>query len=63
MYGVDRKRAKAVAGMVQGAVVGATGTWLARHGTRAQLEDDLVTMITSLLGSTEPRDRPRSANR
>ena len=53
-YGVDRKRAKAVAGMVQGAVVGATGTWLARHGTRAQLEDDLVTMITSLLGRDAP---------
>lgn len=49
-YGVDRARAKAVAGMVQGAVVGATGTWLAGHGTRTQLEDDLVTMITSLIG-------------
>ena len=48
-HGLGRDRAKAVAGMVQGAVVGATGTWLAGHGTRAELEDDLVTMITSLV--------------
>jgi AcrR family transcriptional regulator len=49
-HGLDRDRAKAVAGMVQGAVVGATGTWLAGHGTRADLEDDLVAMIASLVG-------------
>jgi AcrR family transcriptional regulator len=48
-FGLDRARAKAVAGMVQGAIVGATGTWLARHATRARIEDDLVTMITSLI--------------
>jgi AcrR family transcriptional regulator len=48
-HGLDRDRAKAVAGMVQGAVVGATGTWLAGRGTRAELEDDLVTMIRSLV--------------
>jgi AcrR family transcriptional regulator len=48
-HGLDRDRAKAIAGMVQGAVVGATGTWLAGHSTRAELEDDLVTMMTSLV--------------
>lgn len=49
-HGLDRDRAKAVAGMVQGAVVGATATWLAGHGSRADLEDDLVAMITALTG-------------
>ncbi|CAN5552255.1 TetR/AcrR family transcriptional regulator [soil metagenome] len=49
-HGLDRDRAKAVAGMVQGAVVGATGTWLVGHGTRQELEDDLVAMITTLIG-------------
>ncbi len=48
-HGLDRDRAKAIAGMIQGAVVGATGTWLAGHSTRAALEDDLVTMMTSLV--------------
>ncbi|QYG91149.1 TetR/AcrR family transcriptional regulator [Iamia sp. SCSIO 61187] len=48
-HGVDRDRAKAVAGMVQGAVVGATSTWLAGHGTREALEDDLVAMLTTLI--------------
>jgi AcrR family transcriptional regulator len=48
-HGVDRDRAKAVAGMVQGAVVGATGTWLAGHGTREELEDDLVAVLTTLI--------------
>ena len=48
-HGLDRDRAKAVAGMVQGAVVGATSTWLAGHGTRAELEDDLVAVLTTLI--------------
>lgn len=52
-HGLDRDRAKAVAGMVQGAVVGAAGTWLAGHGSRAELEDDLVTMIASLVRRPE----------
>ncbi len=48
-HGLDRDRAKEIAGMIQGAVVGATGTWLAGHSTRADLEDDLVAMMTSLV--------------
>jgi AcrR family transcriptional regulator len=48
-HGLPRERAKGVAGMIQGAVVGATGTWLAGHGTRDELEDDLVAMIRSLV--------------
>jgi AcrR family transcriptional regulator len=47
-HGLHRRRAKAIAGMVQGAVVGATATWLAGHATRATLEDDLVAMISVL---------------
>lgn len=47
-HGVRRRRAKAVAGMVQGAVVGAAATWLSGHATRAELEDDLVAMISVL---------------
>lgn len=53
-HGLDRDRAKVVAGMIQGAIVGATGTWLAGHGTREELEDALVLMITSLLGRPGP---------
>lgn len=48
-HGVDRDRAKAVAGIVQGAVVGAAGTLNAGHGTRQELEDDLVAVITTLI--------------
>ena len=48
-HGLERARAKAVAGMVQGAVVGAAATWLAGHATRAALEDDLVAMISALV--------------
>ena len=44
-HGLSRRRAKAVAGMVQGAVVGAAATWLAGYAGRAALEDDLVAMI------------------
>lgn len=46
---LDRERAKAVAGMIQGAIVGATGTLLSGHGTREQIEDDLVSIITTLV--------------
>jgi AcrR family transcriptional regulator len=46
---LDRKRAKEVAGIVQGAIVGAAGTWLAGHGRRQRLEDDLVSVIDGLL--------------
>jgi AcrR family transcriptional regulator len=63
-HGLPRERAKAVAGMIQGAVVGATGTWLAGHGTREQLEDDLVAMIRSLVRrppSPGPSRPPRSS--
>jgi len=48
-HGLSRSRAKVVAGMVQGAVVGAAATWLAGRAPRADLEDALVTMITSLV--------------
>jgi AcrR family transcriptional regulator len=54
-HGLDRERSKQVAGMIQGAVVGATDTWLAGHGTREQLEDDLVSMIKSLVRTRRPR--------
>jgi AcrR family transcriptional regulator len=47
--GLDRRRAKEVAGIVQGAIVGAAGTWLAGHGRRQRLEDDLVALIDGLL--------------
>jgi AcrR family transcriptional regulator len=53
-FGVDRRRAKAVAGMVQGAIVGAVGTWLAGHARRATLEADLVAVITTLVQPREP---------
>jgi AcrR family transcriptional regulator len=48
-HGLNRDQAKLVAGMIQGAIVGATGTWLAGHGSRDDLEDSLVLMITALI--------------
>lgn len=48
-HGVPRRRAKAIAGIVQGAVVGASSTFHAGHSSRAELEDDLVTVIASLV--------------
>ena len=62
-HGLDRDRAKAVAGMIQGAIVGAAGTCLAGHADRTSLEDDLVTLIVSLVdpaASRRPRPRPAS---
>lgn len=47
--GLDRRRAKAIAGMIQGAVVGAASTLLAGLGDRHELEDDLVLLINGLV--------------
>jgi AcrR family transcriptional regulator len=46
---VPRTRAKQIAGIVQGAVVGAANTLHAGHSIRARLEDDLVAAITTLI--------------
>lgn len=62
-HGLPRQRAKQVAGMIQGAVVGATGTWLAGHGSRQQLEDDLVAMIRSLVRPADDAAPVRPARR
>jgi AcrR family transcriptional regulator len=48
-HGVPRARAKQIAGIVQGAVVGAANTLHAGYSTRARLEDDLVSAITTLI--------------
>ncbi len=48
-HGVPRGRAKVIAGMVQGAVVGAAATHHAGLGTRDELEDHLVVMISGLV--------------
>ena len=40
--------------MIQGAIVGAAGTCLAGHADRATLEDDLVTLIVSLVDQPVP---------
>jgi AcrR family transcriptional regulator len=53
-HGVARPRAKAIAGIVQGAVVGAANTLQAGYSSRARLEDDLVATITTLIA---PRSR------
>lgn len=47
--GVDRDRAEEIAGVVQGAIVGAAGSWLAGRGRRERLEDDLVWLVDGLL--------------
>ena len=49
-HGLDAARARAVAGMVQGAIVGAAGTLLAGLGSRRRVEDRLVDMIEAALG-------------
>jgi AcrR family transcriptional regulator len=48
-HGVPRTRAKQIAGIVQGAVVGAANTLHAGHSSRARLEDDLVAVTTTLI--------------
>ncbi len=50
-HGLPRDRAKAVAGIIQGAMVGAVNTLHAGRGTRRQLEDDLVTAIGSIVAA------------
>ena len=50
-HGLDRARAAVVAGMVQGAIVGAAGTVLARTASRRRVEDALVVMIGAALGT------------
>jgi hypothetical protein len=60
-HGLDRDRAKAVAGMIQGAIAGAAGTWLAGHSDRTTLEDDLVTLMVSLVDRGD-RGRPRATS-
>ena len=50
-HGLDRARAKTVAGMVQGAITGAAGTVLAGAGSRRRVEDALVVMIAAALAA------------
>ncbi|MCB0999524.1 MAG: TetR/AcrR family transcriptional regulator [Acidimicrobiales bacterium] len=47
--GLDRRRADEVAGIVQGAIVGAASAWSSGRGRRQRLEDDLVWLIDGLL--------------
>lgn len=67
-HGVDRARARAVAGMVQGAIVGAAGTVLAGAARRRPVEEALVSMIRAALDGTgaaqvpAPDDRYRGQN-
>lgn len=49
-HGLDRARARAAAGMVQGAIVGAAGTLLAGAARRADVEVALVAMLRAVLG-------------
>ena len=48
-HGLDGDRAKAVAGMVQGAMVGAAATVLADAAPRASVEDALAGMLHAVL--------------
>jgi AcrR family transcriptional regulator len=49
-HGLGRAEAKAVAGMVQGAIVGAAGTILAGVASRRSVERALVAMLHAVLG-------------
>lgn len=48
-HGLDRARAKTVAGLIQGALVGAASTLRQGHGTRPELEDDLVAILGAVI--------------
>ena len=48
-HGLDRARAKVVAGMVQGAIAGAADTWLRRAARRRDLEDALAAMLRTAI--------------
>lgn len=50
-HGLDDERSRAVAGMVQGAIVGAAATVLAGAAPRASVEDSLADMIRAALDS------------
>jgi AcrR family transcriptional regulator len=54
-HGLDRDRAKVVAGVAQGALVGGVTTWLAGHATRDEVERDLVAVFTTLLAPAAAR--------
>jgi AcrR family transcriptional regulator len=49
-HGLGRAEARAAAGMVQGAIVGAAGTLLAGAAPRAAVERQLVAMLHAVLG-------------
>lgn len=49
-HGVSRPRAKAIAGLIQGAVVGAASTLRQGHAGRSELEDDLVSVMRAAIG-------------
>lgn len=53
-HGLDRGSARAVGGMVQGAIVGAASTYLAGAAPRRTVEDALVRMIRAALDGTAP---------
>lgn len=48
-HGLDRAHARAVAGMVQGAIAGAAGTLLVGAAPRKRIEDALVAMLRAAL--------------
>ena len=51
-HGLDRAHARAVAGMVQGAIAGAAGTLLAGAAPRKRIEDALVAMLRAALATS-----------
>jgi AcrR family transcriptional regulator len=48
-HGLDHDRAKVVAGMVQGALVGGAATWLAGHARRDDVEAELIAMFHAVV--------------
>ena len=51
-HGVDKKRALAVAGILQGAMIGATTSWLHGLASRRVVEDALADVIRALASPT-----------
>jgi AcrR family transcriptional regulator len=55
--GVDRKRAKEVSGMIQGAMVGAAHSWMNGIVRRPAIEDLVVTLVRTVMDAPVERGR------
>jgi hypothetical protein len=54
-HGVEKAKALAVAGILQGAMIGATTSWLHSGASREVVEESLAAVIRALVGTSGQR--------